>query len=137
MSNYSILNHTLSLNTTFSVLSVQDATATTVATFALGVPHLVKCESGDYVIQSTEMPGGHYQNFDAAENDTFNFVNTDGIGISDLRTLKNGTPAQATFSYHLNACPITMQYLDGELVVQSPCTSSDCEIPSANCCTIS
>ncbi len=133
MSNYSIENHRLEFNADFSVLKVFTKTpAALVNTFDLATAHRLKTESGDYVITSTTMPGGYLQKIKSAEADTFVFQDSEGIAISDLRTVK----VRSTFTYHLDSCPIVLQFTEPELTVQCPCSGSPCTAPDEACCTI-
>ena len=133
MSNYSIENHLLELSADLAQLKVfTKSPKAIVNTFDLTTAHRVKTESGDFVITATTMPSGFLQKFKVADGDSFSFTDADGIGISDLRTVK----VRAQLTYHLGACPIVMQFADAELTVQCPCTGSPCTAPQSECCTI-
>lgn len=129
MSNYSIENHRLELNAAMTVLTVYDESHAVVDSFNLSTAHRLQCESGDYVIECTTMPSGFIQNYDPAEDDSLSFTDTEGLGISDLRTVRS------QFAYHLDECPMVMQFTDGELLVHSPC-GDPCALPLEDCCTI-
>jgi hypothetical protein len=129
MPNFSIANHTLSLTSNFSTLEVYDSDPSLVDSFDLSDAHRVRCTDGNYVVEGVEMPSGFVQHFVLAQEDTFGFLAEDGIGISDLRTVRS------QFSYHLDECPVVLQCVDEELLVQSPCTGA-CSAPSAACCDI-
>jgi hypothetical protein len=131
MSNYSIENHSLSLNADLNLLNVSTKSPVGLAaSFALSTAHRVKTLNGDFVIAPAELGDGFKQPFSPDQSDAFRFTDSDGIGISDLRTLK-----LSQFYYHLNR-PIIMQSTDGILTVECPCASSACTAPSSECCTI-
>lgn len=130
MATYSIEDYELALNTTLTELKViVKSDKSVLTTFDLATARRLQCASGNYDIQTTEMPSGFYQLFDYTEDDSLAFTDTEGLGISDLRTVRS------SFTYHLDQCPIVMQHIDSKLKVQSAC-ESPCEAPLEDCCTI-
>jgi hypothetical protein len=132
MPNYSIANHLLVLNSTFSDLEVRDRSDNSLVTsFDLDTAHSVACADGNYQVASTTSGTGYLQNFDPTLDHSFVFEDEDGIGISDLRVEK-----LSQFTYHLDMCPIILQLVDSVLEVECPCAGAPCVAPSTTCCTV-
>lgn len=127
--NYSIQNHTLTLENDYTTLSIKE-NGTEVLAIALDDPDIITAvaiQSGSYVISTSGAWGGVVHKYDTDGNQTdlaFSGSRLGGIGLVDLRDC--GKSGAYQVAYDLGCAAISIRMMSGPKPFQIYPHSLDC-----------